>query len=63
VLYTNVDKSVANGRGEGIFVKQPAATELFKTKPRNPPPPTPVITHWENLSVLCRKVLKFFVLR
>jgi hypothetical protein len=43
VLYSNVDKLVANGKK--IFVKLPARIELFKNKaPDSPLPPTLAIT-------------------
>jgi hypothetical protein len=45
VLYSNVDKLVANGKK--IFVKSSAGIELFKNKtPDTPLPPTTVNTFW-----------------
>jgi hypothetical protein len=69
VLYTNVDKLVANGNK--IFVKSPAGIELFKCKvPDTPLPPTSVITRlgtWldatvyyaENFGIFCSVVNEF----
>jgi hypothetical protein len=69
VLYSNVNKLVANGKK--IFEKSLARIELFRNKGSDTPlPPTPIITRWgtwldatvyyaENFEIFCCVVNEF----
>ena len=52
VLYTNVDKLIANAKK--VFLKSPSRVKIFKTRaPNTPLPPTPVIYPLGHLGGCC----------